>query len=272
MRLREAVAVALLVAFATGACSRLTFIKPKLKRSDSDVEAPSYDFKDSSATKKRLAAQDLAALAAAALQQGQVDDARKQAMAALKTDPDSVDANTVLAVVEQQAGNSAAAGGYYAKAAALAPNDGAMLNNYGTWLCNNGRAGESLAYFDRALRSPGYDTPAAALANAGACSLQAGQYARAETTLKQALAMDPNSLVALAAMAETEYDRGNYLDARAFSERRLAAGRPTAHALLVASQIEQRLGDGDAAAKYLRRLRSEFPQASNAQQGDGGRR
>jgi type IV pilus assembly protein PilF len=55
------------------------------------------------------------------------------------------------------------------------------------------------------------------------------------------------------------YSQARYMDARAFSERRLAAAPASADALLLASQIEDKLGDSAAAARYVRRLGEEFP-------------
>ena len=76
--------------------------------------------------------------------------------------------------------------------------------------------------FDRALADPGYPTPASALANAGACALKAGQADLASQYLGKALEIDPGNAVALEAMAESEFNAGHYMAARAFSERRLA--------------------------------------------------
>src|SRR5690606_39991343 len=78
---------------------------------------------------------------------------------------------------------------------------------------------------------------------------------------------DLNS-VALASMAEYQYRNGHYLDARAFSQRRLDAAPATPEVLLLASQIEEKMGDNAAAARYRQRLGREFPQA--AQQNPGG--
>src|SRR3546814_7890955 len=89
------------------------------------------------------------------------------------------------------------AGGYYARAAELAPEQGTALNNYGAWLCGNGRAAESLAWFDRALADPIYRQRASALANAGSCALKAGQTANVERHLREALSLDPVDATAL---------------------------------------------------------------------------
>jgi type IV pilus assembly protein PilF len=98
------------------------------------------------------------------------------------------------------------------------------------------------------------------MANAGSCALTAGQSARADRDLRNALALDPNNPVALAGMAENEFRAGRYFQARAFSERRLAAAPVTRQVLQLASQIEQKLGDTAAAARYVQQMRVEFPE------------
>jgi type IV pilus assembly protein PilF len=261
MRLRDLLLMAVVVTTIAAGCSRLTFVKPSLKRHNYRQVAPEYNVReDNAAGRGRTAAIDRVALAEQRLRAGQLDEAETEAKAALKADPKSADAHTLMAMLDEQRGLAAQAGSHYAKAAELAPDHGAQLNNYGAWLCGNGRAAESLAYFDRALADPAYATPAAAMANAGSCALTAGQAARADHDLRNALMLDPASPVALAGMAENEYRAGRYFQARAFSERRLAAAPATRQVLQLASQIEQKLGDTAAAARYVQRMRVEFPE------------
>lgn len=265
---REAFAACVIMAcLLAAACSRLTFIRPDASRGDSERVAPEYDFRDDDRTTARMALQDHLRMGQQRFLAGQFDKAEAQARAALKVDADSADAYMLLGLIEERRGHSAQAGEHYAKATALAPNAGAALNNYGVWLCRNGREQESLAWFDRALADRSYRTPASALANAGACASRAGQYDRVERDLRAALSLDPRNAVALDAMAEHQFRNGSYLEARAFSERRLSAAPADASALLLASQIEDKLGDKAAAARYVQRLRTEFPQARTAQPG-----
>lgn len=268
MRLRETLLLAVAACLLASACSRLTFIKPDTRRGDSEQVAPVYDFRDDARTTTRMTMQDHLLSAQQRFRAGQFDTAETQARAALKVDPRSADAYTLLGMIEERRGRSAQAGAHYAKASALAPNAGAALNNYGAWLCGNGRAQESLAWFDRALADPNYGSRASALANVGACAGMAGQHGRVERDLRAALSLDPENAVALTAMAEHQLRSGRYLEARAFSERRLAAGPAGASTLLLASQIEDKLGDKAAAARYVQRLRTEFPQARTAQPGE----
>ncbi len=271
MRLRDAMACAIALSLLGSACSRLTFIRPNASPGKYEKIAPDYTFEDSPAVRQRTAASDHVALASDALRVGELDRAEKEADAALKADPRSADANTLLAVVEDRRGRSKQAGEHYARAAELAPAQGTALNNYGAWLCANERAAESLAWFDRALADARYRQRASALANAGACALQAGQAGRVERDLRAALALDPDNAVALAAMAQYSYRQANYMDARAFSERRLSAAPATPAVLRLASQIEEKLGDRTAAARYVQRLRAEFPQAGTLQSGESSR-
>lgn len=253
---------------ATG-CSSLPFVgtKSRIKDLSGERNAPTYSVGDSPEVKRRQTVQTLLARAVQRLQSGQLDAAEKDTRAALKLDANSADAITILAVIEDQRGHATVAGQHYRRAAELAPGRGETQNNYGTWLCANGFAAESLVWFDRATRAPGYATPAEAMANAGSCALKTGQIDRAADDLRQALALEPVNPVALGAMAELEFRRQQYMPARAFVERRLAAGPATAAVLKLASQIEDRLGDKAAASRYVQRIRAEFPGAQDVTNG-----
>jgi len=250
--------VAMLAVVATG-CSRLPFVKHHSKSIPFPEARTEYHVSDSAATRQRLASQDRLRLAAQRLSSGDLATAEREAKVLLKDNPDSADAYTLLAVIRSQQGNPAQAGDYYRRAAELAPSQGGMLNNYGAWLCANGFPAEALVWFDRALAAPGYATPGAALANAGGCALKAGQYERAGRDLRQALSLDPRNSYALASMARNEYRQGRYFEARAFTERRLAAAPADPDMLQLASDIESKLGDKAAASRYVQRLRAEFP-------------
>lgn len=222
--------------------------------------APVYTVRDDASIRQRVGYQDQITLASQAIRGGDLDAAEKRLRAAIKIDGARADAYMLQAGIAARRGNSAEAGQLYAKAAQQAPERGDVLNNYGAWLCTNGREAESLALFDRAAQSPGYASPGSALANAGGCALDAGQPERAARDLKRALELEPTNAYALESMARSEYAQGRYMAARAFSERRLAAAPATRSVLQLASQIEARLGDNVASGRYLKRIHDEFPQ------------
>jgi len=263
MRLPEAAVLVLLV-LAVAGCSRLDFVKPSGK-SNLRTEQRTYETRGNAEFRRGEEARSQLGLASREFEAGNFDAAASAARGALKGEGTAADAHTLLAVIEDRRGRSVQAGAHYKAAAERAPNQGAYLNNYGTWLCRNGRASDALAYFDAAVRDPAYGDPSGALANAGACAITTGDTARVERYLRAALELDPENIVALDTMSRHLAGEHRYFDARAFSQRRLAAAPATAAALQLAVRIETALGDTGAADRYQRRLRAEFPSASNLQ-------
>ena len=243
---------------ATG-CSkleRLSIVRPSAARGDYTQVAPTYDVTGKTGRPRNTDATQLLMSASDLYQQGNFAQAQALAERALKAEPRSGDAHTVLGAIADARGDARVAGAHYGKAIEIAPNTGIYANNYGHWLCLNGRAAESLAWFDRAIADPAYRTPGLALGNAGGCAQKAGQLDRAESSWRQALALDPVNGPALSGMAAMKFERGEYLDARAFTERWLAASPDDLEGLRLAVQVEQKLGDNAAASRYLSRLQA----------------
>lgn len=250
-----------LVLVASG-CSRVTFLRPDASRGDFRRTAPEVELrKDGS---KRAALFTLTEAARARLLAGQPEPALDAARRALRIDDGHAEAHGLAGSSLDALGRHREAGPHHRRAVELAPGEGALLNNYGIWLCTQGQAAQSVPWFERAAAAPGYPTPDAALANAGACALKAGDLALAQSTLRRALALAPANPVALLALAEAELRSGRAFEARAFIERRLAAAPADEESLLLASQIEQSLGDTAAAARYVQRIRAEFPRNSDS--------
>lgn len=261
-----------LVPVLLAGCNRLSFIRPDLESRDYVRVAPEYHVSDEGRG-RRSAARTVLTLGEGhrALLAGELDAAEAAARSVLRQDDSSADAHTLIAAVYERRGRPDQAGDHYRRAAELSPR-GAQLNNYGVWLCGQQRAAESLEWFERALGDRGYATPGFALANAGFCADKAGLDDKAGRYLEAALEIDPANPVALSAMAERAFRAGNAFQARAFSERRLAAAPADPRALMLASQIERQLGDKEAADRYVQRLRAEFPDASGSDTGESGRR
>lgn len=86
------------------ACSRLTFVRPKMERKDGEQIAQDYSVKDSPEVKRRQSVQMMVSRSVQRLQAGDLETAEKEARAALKLAPDSADAETLLAVVADRRG------------------------------------------------------------------------------------------------------------------------------------------------------------------------
>jgi len=193
------------------------------------------------------------------MEQGEYEVALERLTRAIQLDPNSADAHTVIAVLYERIGRRERAETHYRRAVALKPEAGMMNNNYGTFLCHSGRFDESIAYFSKAIDDPFYRTPEAALANAGSCSRKAGRSEQAERFYREALAKAPRDAGVLLELADMKFETGEFMRARAFMQRYIALGSPTAEALGLAVLIERGLGDVASASAYLDTLRRAFP-------------
>lgn len=193
------------------------------------------------------------------MDRGQYETAHEAFSKALALDADSVDANTLMAVLYERIDRAEGAEKYYKRAVELDAEDGATNNNYGAYLCRLKRYEESDGYFLRALDDPFYKTPESALANAGTCARMAGHAEKSETYFRKVLELDPKSAAALYELALISFHKSDFMRARAFIQRFESVNPPDASALDLAAKIEDGLGDDTAAAKYRERLKTEFP-------------
>ena len=261
MRLLDRIVISLVIAsgvIATSGCNRLTFIRPNHEKMKIEQVRQPVRASDDAAVRARMSAHDEIRQAGVALQAGNLTEAKTKARAALKADPTSVDAHTLLGVIAEREGQSEEAGNWLKKAAELSNGRPEEVANYGVWMCSNGRAAESLPYFDFAAQQAGNEA-SSALANAGACAIKAGMDERGNAYLRRSLQLDAQQRLALEQLAALSLKQGKGMDARAFIERRLALPPVTAEILTTARQIELVLGDNRTAERYQQRLRSEFP-------------
>jgi len=215
---------------------------------------------DSKENKTEQAAQVRVELGRRYMEQGKLDVAMENLQKALQYDPNYVDAHTVIAALYQRIGNVTAADQHYARAAELAPKSGDANNNYGQFLCAEGKYVQAQTYFGRAMQDPFYKTPEVLYANAGSCLLkQGGHLDEAAGYFRKALDVSPNNPDALYQMANVLYQKEDYFHARAFIQRFEAAAKPDPAALLLARNIEVKLGHADSARDYAKRLRQDFP-------------
>jgi type IV pilus assembly protein PilF len=139
-------------------------------------------------------------------------------------------------------------------------------NNYGWFLCQRGRAKESLAQFQEALKNPLYTTPEMAYVNLGVCSRKAGLIKGVESNLQRALILRPGMPEALYALADWSYGNGDYAGAKSYFLRfSQASGELTSEQLWLAIRIERKMRDRNSEASYTLQLRKRFPASRETQ-------
>ena len=189
-------------------------------------------------------------LASAYLQRGQFEAALQKLNKALDNDPDYPPAHTVMALLQERLGNMSKAGYHYETAARLDVANGGAQNNYGTYLCRNGQAEEAQKYFTLALENRLYRTPEVALTNAGNCALDSGNQEKSELSLRKALEYIDDYSAALLPLAQIHFNKGDFMNARAFLQRYESTGNENMQSLTLGFQIEDQLGDEERVEYY----------------------
>ena len=206
-------------------------------------------------------------LGAGYLRQGNIELAIERLQRALAQDPRLVQAHTTIAVAYNQVGNLEEAENHFRRATQLEPDDGAAANAYAAYLCERGnRWADARPYFRRAAEDTEYGTPEVALTNAGLCARDAGDLEAAEENFRAALTRSPRYADALLNMVEMTYQRGEYLQTRAFMQRYLDVRPATASVLLMCVKAERALNNAAAADRCAAQLRSGFPGSPEIQQ------
>lgn len=198
-------------------------------------------------------------LAIGYFQQKQFGVALDEIKQALQLDPGYADAYSVRGLIYMEMGESALAQDNFQRAMKLAPNNPDLSNNYGWFLCQNGQEKQSIAYFDAALKSRVYQSPAKALSNAGACSLKAKDLDAAERYLAEAFRLDPGNLDINTNLAKMHYARGDYQKARFYISRATKADTLSADVLWTAIKIEKKLENRPGENSFAIQLRRRHP-------------
>ncbi len=201
-------------------------------------------------------------LAVGYFQDGKMEVALDEVKQALVANPDFADAYGLRAVIYSQMGENALADENFQRALKLAPRNPELANNYGSFLCQQGRGAQGIALFESALKNPVYQSPVKALLNAGSCSLKMNNLDAAERYLLDALRYEPDHLPTNANLARVYYERRDYQRAGFFINRVKAAakldGLP-ADVLWLAVRIDRKLGDKASEAALGTQLRRHHP-------------
>lgn len=204
-------------------------------------------------------------LAGAYYGRGQMTTALDEVKQAIASDPTMAAAFNLRGLIYANLGDNALAEESFRRALALDRQDPDVMQNYGWFLCQQGKFPQAQALFKQALEVPRYrDTPRTMLSK-GVCEARAGQLAAAEATLQRAYELEPANPAIGVNLAEVLVQRGK-LDRARFLIRRVngQAEVVNAQTLWLAARIEHKLGNRDGAQSLGDQLRARFPQSPEA--------
>lgn len=206
-----------------------------------------------------------AQLGAQYLSNGDLALAKEKLDKALRQDPDNVDAHATYALLSMRLNKPDDAREHFETALDERPEDPQLLNNYGTFLCEQGDFEAGIERFLSAAENPLYETPAYAYANAGRCAERAGRTEEAREYLRQALSADGRMGTALYDLASLEYAQGRMTSAKRYIDRYHEVATPAPESLWLAVRIERRLGNARAADEHGKRLLRKYPDSRQAE-------
>lgn len=192
------------------------------------------------------------------LRQGNMQRAKSKLMLALDEAPNSLDALGAMAYYFDKVGEKDRAQQYYLKALRASHGKGAQLNNYGAFLCREGKYLEATEYFLQASKDIDYLNTGGALENAGLCSLEIPNKDLAVTYFEKALEQDPKRFQSLYRLAKIAYDKKQYQKCLDQIKRYQGGSELRPQILWLAYQASLDLGDTKQANEYAWIIKKRF--------------
>lgn len=185
--------------------------------------------------------------------------ALEEARIALSVDSNYAPAYNLLGLTHMALNEPRLAEDNFQQALRLAPGDPEISNNYGWFLCQNGREQASINYFMAAAKNPLYASPSKPYTNAGICSMRVKNDKAAEEYLSTALRLSPGNTQAMLGLADIAYQQGRFKEARQWTADLERMIEPTSDVIWMIVRIERKLGNREAEARYATQLRRRFP-------------
>ena len=183
------------------------------------------------------------------MRQGDYQKALNKLERSLAAKSDFAPSYNVLGLLYQKLGDKGQAEKNFKQSIRLDPADSSFKNNYGLFLCAEGRVDEAIDSFQDAADNPLYDSPEIALTNAGLCSLKDNP-ALAETYFMNALDKNPSFSYALLQMADISFNKSEYQAAYDYFQRYRQNARQTPKSLWLGIRICNELDYKDDVSSY----------------------
>lgn len=208
------------------------------------------------------AAQANADLGLRYMMQGNYEVAMQKLNHALTFEPHHVPTHHYLAELYRRLERYEDADEHFRQALRYAEGEASSLhNNYGSFLCGQGRIDAGVKQFEEVLKNPVYPRRDQVYENLGLCLERKPDHEQAEMFLRKGLELNPKAPKSLLAMARLSFAKENYLSTRAYLQRYSEVARHIPESLWLGIRVERILGDKDALASYGLSLKGNYPNA-----------
>jgi type IV pilus assembly protein PilF len=205
-----------------------------------------------------------AKLGLAYLQKGAYKSANSKLLKALEQDSDNAVAHLYMAELQKVLKVNDKADEHYKQAVALDPEYSRAKNNYGAFLCSQGKYKESVVLFTDVLKDPLYSDKIGVYENLGICEQKRGNIHLAEQHFRHALKLNHNLPKSLLGMTQISYDSGLYKPAKKYYSRYISLARQSPESLWIGILIERKYKNEKTVDSYSTILRVKFPDSKEA--------
>ncbi len=188
-----------------------------------------------------------------------LDLARHHFIKAFDINPNAEGAHNGRALLYQLEGEPALAEKHFKKALDIDPAFTQARNNYGSFLYQNKRYPEAYRAFELAAADLEYSRRAIALLSLGRTALKLNKLDKAEAAFSQALVLQPRLAPAMAELAEINFNKKAYADAKKYLEQYASISRQSPRTLWLGIRLERIFGNRDKEASYALALKNLHP-------------
>lgn len=200
------------------------------------------------------------------LLEGRYEVALEEGRVAIEAESGYAPAHNLMALVYMALRKNELAEQSFRQALSLASGDPEINNDYGWFLCQTGKAKESIDHFKVAIGNPLYKMPVKTFTNAGLCSLLVNNDPQAEEYLSRALSLDRTNIAALYWLADIAYRSGRLEDAhQRMKDLHALLSEPNAATAWLALRIERKRGDRESEARFMGILNRKYRSSAEYQ-------
>jgi type IV pilus assembly protein PilF len=201
------------------------------------------------------------ALAQAYFEQGQLAVALEEVQRSLAIDAKHPPAHVLHGLVLMDMQQAESARGSFDRALNLDAQLVSAWHNRAWLSCQQGAWKQANADFDQALMLATGPERVQSLMAQGVCAVRAQSWELAEQRLSQALALDPNHVLARYHWAKAQQAQGQWAQAQWTLQSLNASPQATAESLYLALLGAHQLGDAAAVTQWAQALEQRFPQS-----------
>ena len=199
------------------------------------------------------------------MQEQEYDLANKKIEKALAANPKNPEAHNAMGLLKNVLGKPKAAESAFARAIELSDNGPAISNNYGQFLCQQGRYQEGIKHLSLAAMNPLNEDRSIPHLNLGKCHKELFDYKRAEFHLKKSLSFSPKNKNALIELANIMLIQGQLAAATSYFEQFISTEKHSALSLWIGYKLAAKRGDLDSRDSFRLLLISLFPDSPETQ-------